>query len=144
MEYGSKSLGVARAVIDVSRRGTCGKNLAVASAVPGLGLKHGLQIEGRPADDLEHLRSRRLLLQRLSKVLSRFGEFVGPMVELLSEIVVLSAATARNRRPLRTPELRRRFHCCAAANAIDVMGVRPLIEPSQATAARKIPHPSRR
>ena len=84
-------------------------------------LEYWLQLARRTRNDAQHLRGRGLLLQCL-------GKFERPLVELLSEIVVGSAATARNR-PLRA---RRRFHGCAA-KAIGVMSVSPLIKPSQTT-----------
>ena len=44
---------------------------------------------------LQHLRGRRLLLQRLGKVPPRLGEFVGPLVEFLLQIGHYSAARRR-------------------------------------------------
>src|SRR5262245_659251 len=44
--------------------------------------KHRLQIERRPANDLEHIGGRGLLVQRLGKVLSRFREFARARFEL--------------------------------------------------------------
>ena len=43
-------------------------------------------------DNLENLRGRRLLLQRLGKVLPSLGELEGPFVELLLQIGHCSAA----------------------------------------------------
>jgi hypothetical protein len=48
--------------------------------------EHCLQIEGRAADDLQYLRGRGLLLQRLGKVLPSLGEFAPVFFELLFQI----------------------------------------------------------
>ena len=53
---------VAVPAIDISKFG-----VADAYGVLQHGFKHRLKIAGRAADDLEHLRGRRLLLQRLGE-----------------------------------------------------------------------------
>ena len=40
------------------------------------GLEYRLQLAGRTADDLEHFRSRRLLLQRLAKIVGALAQLV--------------------------------------------------------------------
>ena len=55
--------GVAVPTIDISKLG-----VADADGVLQHGCKHRLKIAGRAADDLEHLRRRRLLLQRFGKL----------------------------------------------------------------------------
>ena len=50
------------------------------------GLEHRLKLAGRAADDLQDLRGRPLLLQRLGKVLLRLCQLVGPLVKSLLEI----------------------------------------------------------
>ena len=59
-------------------------------------IEHRLEVEGRAADHLEHVGGGGLLLQRLRKVLSCFGEFAGPLVEFPLEIP-RGTATARSR-----------------------------------------------
>jgi hypothetical protein len=49
-------------------------------------IEHGLQVEGRAADDLEHIGGRRLLLQRLVAL-------AGSMIELLLQVSNRRAAT---------------------------------------------------
>ena len=49
-------------------------------------IEHRLEVKGRAADHLEHVGGGGLLLQRLRKVLSCFGEFAGPLVEFPLEI----------------------------------------------------------
>ena len=63
--------GVAVTVVDISKRGA-----ADANSILQHGGKHGLQIAGRATDDPEHLRSRRLLLQRLCEVGGALAQFV--------------------------------------------------------------------
>src|SRR5262249_21202829 len=46
-------------------------------------LEHRLQFARRAADDLQHLRGRGLLLQRLGEVLPRLGEFAPAFFKLL-------------------------------------------------------------
>src|SRR5262245_6915649 len=64
--------------------------LANAHCIGQHGLEHRLQLTGRAANDLQHLGSRGLLLERLGKVLaclgqlpSRFGELPNVCVEFL-------------------------------------------------------------
>src|SRR5262245_10735525 len=51
-------------------------------------LEHGLQIAREAAEDLQHLGSSRLLLQRLCKVLARLGELAPRCFKLLFQIGV--------------------------------------------------------
>jgi hypothetical protein len=46
------------------------------------GLEYRLQLAGRPGDDLQNLRGRSLLLQRLGESLPGLSEFAGPDFEL--------------------------------------------------------------
>ena len=97
----------------------------------------------RAAERDQNLIGRRLLLQCFSKVILRFGEFAGPLVELLLQIGC--RGTARSRYLLAALELRRlaaarRHHSvilrCTGltsglgTNAIDVTNGHPLIKPS--------------
>src|SRR5262249_38733634 len=50
------------------------------------GLKHRLKLAWRTADDLQHLRGRRLLLQRLGKVSPRLGQLTAVRFELLFQL----------------------------------------------------------
>jgi hypothetical protein len=56
--------------------------LADAGCVLQHGLEHRLQTALRAADDLEDLRGRGLLLQRLGESLPGLSEFAGPDFEL--------------------------------------------------------------
>jgi hypothetical protein len=49
-------------------------------------VEHSLQIKCRPADDLEHVGSCGLLLQRLLEQFSRVREFACLLVKLLSQV----------------------------------------------------------
>jgi len=69
-------------------------------------IQHALKIEGRAADHLEHVGGRDLLLQRVSKLLSRVGEFSASLVKLLFEIR-RGPATARTCRRLTALDPRR-------------------------------------
>src|SRR5262245_60762775 len=69
--------------------------IEVQRAEPGLanagrllqhGLKHGLKLTGRTTDNLENLRGRGLLLQRLGKVPTRLGELARARFELLFQL----------------------------------------------------------
>ena len=66
--------GVAVPAIDISELG-----IADANRVLKHRRKHRLQIAGRATDNLEHLRRRRLLLQRFSEVGRAFGEVRGAL-----------------------------------------------------------------
>jgi hypothetical protein len=57
---GNQMQGIAAPAVDISERG-----LTDADGFLKHRLKHGLKITGGTADDLEHLRGCRLLLQRL-------------------------------------------------------------------------------
>jgi hypothetical protein len=50
------------------------------------GLEHRLQVARRARDHLQHFGRRGLLLQRVSKELSRLGEFSGSLVKLVLEL----------------------------------------------------------
>jgi hypothetical protein len=58
----------------------------LGAAEPGRVFQHGLenrlQLAGRTADDLQHLRGRGLLLKRLGESLPGLSEFAGPDFEL--------------------------------------------------------------
>jgi hypothetical protein len=62
----------------------------LCTAEPGCirqhGLEHSLQLAGRSADDLEDLRGRGLLLQRLGEVLACLGELAVTRFELLFQL----------------------------------------------------------
>src|SRR6516225_8264976 len=49
-------------------------------------IEHGLKVKCRTADNLEHVGSRGLLLQRLREQLSRVREFACSSVKLLSQV----------------------------------------------------------
>ena len=49
-------------------------------------IEHGLKVKCRTADNLEHVGSRGLLLQRLREQLSRVREFASLLVKLLSQV----------------------------------------------------------
>jgi hypothetical protein len=51
-----------------------------------------LQVEGRSADDLQHIGGRRLLLKRFMKLPSRFSKLDRLLMKLLSQIVGRRAA----------------------------------------------------
>ena len=72
--------------------------LAEPGCVPQQGLEHGLQLARRVADNLEHLRRRRLLLQRFGKVRLRFHELATAYFELPFQVdeIVTPAASARS------------------------------------------------
>jgi hypothetical protein len=108
------------------------------------GLEHRLQVARRARDHLQHFGGRGLLLQRVSKELSRLGEFSGSLVKLFLEVSCGGNATARRRR-LPALNLRWlltvRFHGYAtrgrgtstgghATNAIDLTSGQPLMKPS--------------
>src|SRR5262249_56637086 len=50
--------------------------IAETSGGPDQRIEHALKIEGRSADDLEHVGGRGLLLQRLSEVVRALAQFV--------------------------------------------------------------------
>jgi hypothetical protein len=72
--------------------------LAEPGRVRQQGLEHALQLAGRAADNLEDLRRRRLLLQCVGKVPSRFREFASAYFELPFQVdeSVTPAAHARS------------------------------------------------
>jgi hypothetical protein len=109
------------------------------------GSEHRLQVARRARDNLQHPRRSGLLLQRVSKELSRLGEFSGSLVKLGLEVGCGGNATARRCRLLPALNLRWlltvRFHSYAtrgrgastggpATNAIDLTSGQPLMKPS--------------
>ena len=85
------------------------------------GAEHGLNIGRGACDDAEDFAGRRLLLQRLSEMLLRLGEFAGSLVKLFLEVGCHRCAIRR---------------CTGlasghATNAIDVTSGKPLMKPSQ-------------
>src|ERR1700730_696412 len=105
-----------RTILDSQQNSKIGT--ADAYRVPQHGLEHRLQSPNRTTDDLQHFGGRRLLLQRLSKMLSRFDELVCSLLELLLEVSYSGTATAYRRCLLVALELRRltaaRLHSYAA------------------------------
>src|SRR5262249_61819052 len=71
--------------------------LADAHRVRKHGLEDRLQIARRGRDDAQHLRGRRLLLQRLGEMLLYIGEFAGPLVQLFLEVGGGGTAMPRTR-----------------------------------------------
>src|ERR1700738_3112064 len=57
------------------------------------GVEHGLNVGRRVRDGAKNLAGRRLLLQRLSKMLLRLGQFASPLVELHFEVGCGGTAT---------------------------------------------------
>jgi len=72
------------ATFPVSYRSEVG--LAQPTGRPEQRIEHGLKVECRAADDLEHVGSRGLLLQRLREQLSRVRELACSLVKLLSQV----------------------------------------------------------
>ena len=70
--------GLAIPAVDISKLG-----VANACRILQHGCEHRLEIAGRAADDLEHLRRRRLLLQR-------FGEVGGALAQLVQQPRILN------------------------------------------------------
>ena len=66
-------------------------------ALSSMASNTGLSSPGELEDNLEHLRGCRLLLLRLSKMLPCLGEFLGPIVELFSQVGCRGTTTARSR-----------------------------------------------
>src|SRR5215470_9453343 len=61
-------------------------SLANAHCIGQHGLEHRLKLAGRTADDLQHLRRRRLLLQRLAELLFQVGVFCAKAVNVGSRL----------------------------------------------------------
>src|SRR5262249_1916683 len=74
---------------------------ADAGCVLQHGLEHGLQVAGRPADDLQHLGSRRLLLQRLGEFLFQVGVGYAKPVNVSSRLRCLRTKTGNASSALR-------------------------------------------
>ena len=72
------------ATFPVSYRSEVG--LAQPTGRPEQRIEHGLKVKCRTADNLEHVGSRGLLLQRLREQLSRVREFACSLVKLLSQV----------------------------------------------------------
>src|SRR6516164_6844731 len=60
--------------------------LAQPTGRPEQRIEHGMKVKCRTTDDLEHVGSRGLLLQRLHEQLSRVREFACSLVKLLSQV----------------------------------------------------------
>src|SRR5215469_9380114 len=68
-------------------------SLAQPTGRPEQRVEHGLKVKCRTADELEHVGSRGLLLQRLREQLSRVLEFACSLVKLLSLVSCGGAST---------------------------------------------------
>src|SRR5260370_651076 len=88
------------------------------------GVEYGLDVIRRTCNDAQHLRGRRLALQRLAEMLLCFGEFAGPLVELFLEVGGGETAMPRGRWRISGLTLRRLtaafFHCCDAHRCASV------------------------
>src|SRR5215470_617861 len=68
-------------------------SLANAHCIGQHGLEHRLKLAGRTADDLQHLRRRRLLLQRLDELLFQVGVVCAKAVNVGSRLRFLRTKT---------------------------------------------------
>ena len=82
--YSKKLQCLAVPPVDISKRG-----VADADGLTKHGFKYGLNITGRAADNLEYLRRRRLLLQRLREVSGALAEVVGALAQLVQQSRIL-------------------------------------------------------
>ena len=76
--------GIAVPAIDIAKLG-----IADADGILQHGCEHRLKIARRTADDLQHLRRRRLLLQRLGEFDGALAEIVGALTQFVQQSRVL-------------------------------------------------------
>ena len=97
----------AKGDIALAKKQVAELGLADARRILQHGLEHGLQFAGRTADDAQHLRRRRLLLQRLAQLVGAnldllfqvgigFLQAAGHVVELIGERLELVAGLDRD------------------------------------------------
>src|SRR5262249_11787414 len=94
-----KGPGVAIPTIDISESG-----VADPYGILQHGFKYGLNITGSAADNLEHLRRRRLLLQRFGQVGGSLAQLVSQCADLFLQLCdgeLLAARSARQIKALR-------------------------------------------